>query len=335
VAVRRIPRIVLLVAALLCAAGSAVAKDVAGARDYPGMPRFEGSSIVGSETLAYGDFTLPTGPVRQDEQFRWQLSDKVQVEGKVTGYVYAVPAGRTTLEVFRNYEAALKNLGFETLFECAGDETCGRADWLAQQVYSGNHVMQNGGLRSAQAVMYGGDIRYLAAKRSRDGRDTYASLLVAQEVNMAGTDKDTVSAVLHLIEPKPMGQSMVVVDAAKMDNDIATSGHVSLYGIYFDTDSAVVKPESDPTLAEIAKLLKTEGDLKLYVVGHTDDVGGYDYNMKLSARRAKAVVDALTGRHGIPSARLHAAGVGFLAPVAPNTSEEGRAKNRRVELVRE
>ena len=332
---RTVRHLLLVVAALLQLAGTAAAKDVAGARDYPGMPRFEGSSIVGSQTLAYGAFTLPTGPARQDDQFRWQLTDKVEVEGKITGYVYAVPAGRTTLEVFRNYEATLKNLGFETLFSCAGDETCGRADWLAQTVYAGPHVMQNGGLRSAQAVMYGGDIRYLAAKRSQDGRDTYASLIVAQEVNMGGADKDTLSVVLHVIEPKPMGQSMVMVDAAKMDSDINASGHVSLYGIYFDTDSATVKPESDPTLGEIAKLLKSDGDLKLYVVGHTDDVGGYDYNMKLSARRAKAVVDALTGRFGIATARLHAAGVGFLAPVAPNTSEDGRAKDRRVELVRE
>jgi outer membrane protein OmpA-like peptidoglycan-associated protein len=333
--VRALLSLAFVVAILLGVAGTATAKDVTGARDYPGMPRFEGSSIVGSQTLAYGSFTLPTGPARQDDQFRWQLTDKLEVEGKVAGYVYAVPAGRSTLEVFRNYEAALKNLGFETLFSCAGDETCGRADWLAQTVYAGPHVMQNGGLRSAQAVMYGDDIRYLAAKRSQDGRDTYASLIVAQEVNMAGADKDTVSAVLHLIEPKPIGQSMVMVDAAKMDSDINASGHVSLYGIYFDTDSAAVKPESDPTLGEIAKLLKTQGDLKLYVVGHTDNAGGYDYNMKLSARRAKAVVDALTGRFSIPAARLHAAGVGFLAPVAPNTSDEGRAKNRRVELVRE
>ncbi len=128
---------------------------------------------------------------------------------------------------------------------------------------------------------------------------------------------------------------MVLVDAARMDSEIGSSGHVSLYGIHFDTDSAVIKPESEPTLAEIAKLLKAEPAMKLWIVGHTDNVGGYDHNMKLSARRAKAVQAVLTGRFGIASSRLHDAGVGFLAPVAPNTSEEGRAKNRRVELVRE
>lgn len=128
---------------------------------------------------------------------------------------------------------------------------------------------------------------------------------------------------------------MALVDAAGMGGDIGSDGHVGLYGILFDTDSATLRPESDAQLGEIAKLLRAEGGLGLYVVGHTDDVGGYDHNRRLSTRRAKAVVDALTVRFGVPAARLHAAGVGFLAPVASNTSEEGRARNRRVELVRE
>ena len=313
----------------------AVAKDTAGAHDYPGMSRFEGSSLIGSEALPFEAFSLPTGPVKQDEAFQWQLTDKIDVEGKINGYVYAIPKGHSTLEVFQNYEAALQNLGFEKLFSCDSEATCGAPDTLAQRIYDGSHVMQDGGLRSAQAIIYGSEIHYLAAKRSRDGADSYASLLVARESSMSGADQDTLSAVLHIIEPKPIGQSMVMVDAAKMDSDIGASGHVSLYGIHFDTDSAAIRPDSEPTLAEIAKLLKAQDALRVYIVGHTDDVGGYDYNMKLSAHRAKAVMDTLTSRFGIPAARLHAAGVGFLAPVAPNTSEDGRAKNRRVELVQE
>jgi outer membrane protein OmpA-like peptidoglycan-associated protein len=152
---------------------------------------------------------------------------------------------------------------------------------------------------------------------------------------MGGADHDAVSVVLHFIEPKPIGQSMVFVDAGKMATEIGATGRVALYGIYFDTGSAEVKAESGPTLAEIAKLMKQNPNRKMFVVGHTDSVGGYEYNMGLSQRRAKSVVDALTQRHGIPASRLQAAGVGFLAPVAPNASEEGRAKNRRVELVQE
>lgn len=320
---------------ILQAMGPACAKDIAGAHDYPGMPRFEGSSLVGSQTLPFDAFVVATGPVKEDDSFQWQLTDTVPVEGKVSGYVYAIPRSHAPLEVFRNYEAALRQLGFEPVFTCNSAASCGAPDTLAQRIYTGSHVMENGGLRSAQAIIYGSDIHYLAARRSRDGQDSYASLLVARESSMGGEDQDTLSVVLHLIEPKPIGQSMVLVDAAKMDQDLGTAGHVGLYGIHFDTDSATIKPDSEPTLAEIAKLLQQQGELRLYIVGHTDDVGGYDYNMKLSGRRAKAVVDALVGRFKIAAPRLHAAGVGFLAPVAPNTDEDGRARNRRVELVRE
>jgi OmpA-OmpF porin, OOP family len=110
---------------------------------------------------------------------------------------------------------------------------------------------------------------------------------------------------------------------------------VSLYGIYFDTDKTDVKPESQPTLQEIAKLLKQDASLRLYVVGHTDNVGTYDHNLDLSQRRAAAVVGELTTKHGVAAVRLRPAGVGMLSPVAPNDNEQGRAKNRRVELVKQ
>ena len=106
------------------------------------------------------------------------------------------------------------------------------------------------------------------------------------------------------------------------------------YGIYFDTDKADIKPESAPTLAEMAKFLTEASDLAVVVVGHTDNQGAMDYNLDLSHRRAQAVADALVSGYGIAKDRLTAAGAGFLAPVAPNDNESGRAKNRRVEMIR-
>jgi OOP family OmpA-OmpF porin len=134
-----------------------------------------------------------------------------------------------------------------------------------------------------------------------------------------------------VVETAAMKQD-VVADAAALSASIAATGKAAVYGIYFDTGKSVVKPESDPTLDEITKLLKQNGSLSLYVVGHTDNVGALDYNLKLSADRADAVVKALTGR-GIVASRLKAAGVGPYCPVASNHSEEGKARNRRVELV--
>jgi outer membrane protein OmpA-like peptidoglycan-associated protein len=130
-----------------------------------------------------------------------------------------------------------------------------------------------------------------------------------------------------------MAAGEVTVNAAAMAADIAQSGHASIYGIYFDTGKSVLKPESDATLAEISKLLAADPALKLDVVGHTDNVGGLASNMTLSKQRADAVVAALVSKYRVSAARLQSAGVGPLAPVATNKTEDGRAKNRRVELV--
>jgi outer membrane protein OmpA-like peptidoglycan-associated protein len=126
---------------------------------------------------------------------------------------------------------------------------------------------------------------------------------------------------------------LVTVNADALAKDIARTGHVAIYGIYFDTGKADLKPESEPVLKEIAKLLQHNPELKLYVVGHTDNVGDLTYNMKLSQARANAVVEELVSKYGVDAKRLKAHGVGPLSPVVSNNTEEGRAKNRRVELV--
>ena len=120
-----------------------------------------------------------------------------------------------------------------------------------------------------------------------------------------------------------------------MAKGILAEGHVPVYGVYFETNSAELKAESASALKEIATLLQQTPALKLYVVGHTDNVGAMAANVALSRRRAASVVTALQTRHRIDAARLQADGVGPLAPVASNDNDEGRAKNRRVELVKQ
>jgi len=139
---------------------------------------------------------------------------------------------------------------------------------------------------------------------------------------------------IRIVEKGAMKQH-VVADAAAMSNDLKATGHVAVYGIFFDTGKAVVKPESKPALDEVAKLLKGDPALKLWVVGHTDWVGKVDDNMRLAQARAEAVASELVSAHGIAASRLKGYGVGPLAPVAGNEDEAGRAKNRRVELVRQ
>jgi outer membrane protein OmpA-like peptidoglycan-associated protein len=138
---------------------------------------------------------------------------------------------------------------------------------------------------------------------------------------------------LTIVEREMMKQEIVAADV--MGNDINSTGHVTVYGIYFDFGKAEIKPESDTAIEQISVLLKNNTSLQLYVVGHTDNVGTIYSNMKLSKDRADAVVNALVIKYGIPAARLKSYGVASLAPVASNDTDEGRAKNRRVDLVKQ
>jgi OOP family OmpA-OmpF porin len=137
-----------------------------------------------------------------------------------------------------------------------------------------------------------------------------------------------------IVERAAMAQD-IVANADVFSSGLKATGHIAVYGILFDVAKSDIKPESESAIGEIAKLLKAEPALKLYVVGHTDAVGSVDANLKLSQDRAEAVLQALVRTHGIAAARLKSFGNGPFAPVATNDSDEGRAKNRRVELVKQ
>ncbi len=137
---------------------------------------------------------------------------------------------------------------------------------------------------------------------------------------------------LNIVEKKAMRQD-VVADANAFAHDLKATGKVAIYGIHFDTAKADLKPESQPALVEISKLMKQNPTLKVYVVGHTDMVGDAASNLKLSQARAQTVVEFLITKYGIERARLRPFGAGPYAPLASNKDEDGRAKNRRVELV--
>lgn len=139
---------------------------------------------------------------------------------------------------------------------------------------------------------------------------------------------------LRIMEKAEMTQD-IIANADAIYNDILTTGHASIYGIYFDFNKSEIKPESEPAIKEIAKMLAKNKNIKIYIVGHTDNVGTIDYNMKLSQARAESVANELTIKYKIESQRIKAYGVASLAPVSPNTTEEGRAKNRRVEIVQQ
>jgi outer membrane protein OmpA-like peptidoglycan-associated protein len=141
------------------------------------------------------------------------------------------------------------------------------------------------------------------------------------------------SATIHKMVRVAGMQQSVVVSADQIAKGIADEGKAVFYGLYFDSGKSVLKPESAPTLVEMAKWLNTNPANNVYIVGHTDMQGGVESNMVLSRARAAAVVDALIKQHAVKRERLGSDGVGPYAPLSNNTSEAGRAKNRRVEMV--
>ncbi len=286
----------------------AQARDVAGSRDYPGIGRFGGSVVTGYQVRDF-DAARMQGAAFKDGR----PVDARRLEGRIVRIAYRSSPGPSILEVSRNFETQLAKAGFETLLACDTD-ACGGIPFTEAI----------DALPMPQMWIDGFNYRYFAGRKVEGGREIFASVIVSE------SNRD-IYAQLVVAELGAMQNKMV--DAAAMQKGLGEAGHIALYGIYFDTDKAVVKPESQPTLAEIAKLLNGQPKLSVFIVGHTDNQGAHDYNLDLSRRRAEAVAAELVRAYRIAAARLRTAGVGFLAPIGSNATDAGRALNRRVELV--
>jgi OOP family OmpA-OmpF porin len=183
---------------------------------------------------------------------------------------------------------------------------------------------QNAALKLGGKILFDNDPTYNTTTILfvKNGQETWAEIKAPMEGG---------AYYLTVVERQAMQQE-VTANADAMKDGLAQNGHVEVPGIYFDFNKADLKPESKPALGELTKLLKANPSLRVWVVGHTDNVGSVEFNLTLSKARAAAVVTALSAA-GIAPARLAPFGNGPYAPVATNTTDDGRAKNRRVELV--
>ncbi len=306
---------------LALAASRPASADVPGSRDHPLVSRYAGSEIVRYDLREFDGYGLMMQPASASGGKANNPQATMPLEGRVTKITYLAPPGRSTLEVFRNYQTALVSNGLELLFLCQ-NEQCGGRNF--------NHAVVD---YTAEFGDNYADQRYLAAKLARPEGDVYVSLYTVRNTTSGGVMRDRVFTQLDVIEVRAMQRDMVTVDAGYMANEMAQQGRVALYGIYFDTGSANLRPESGPTLQQIARLLQSQPNLRLIIVGHTDNSGTFQFNMDLSQRRAQAVERTLVEALRIRPDRLMSAGVGYLAPVASNSTEQGRAANRRVELI--
>jgi len=340
---------------LLTGNASIPTKDIKGAKDLPFLGRYEGSKIVAYQHKRYDRFILPLGELKAVKEKRdghnniyFSPKNSKKLEGEHTRLVYLLPAERTPLEVLKNYQDEVTSKGGKLLYECeknecggdpgrsssggGGDMSLGMFLQSEEGVTAFNEAFSNGYCALTSRIV---DQHYFTAELPK--QNAFVSVLAYTVKNGSFCEafaKRTI-AVVDVIQIKEREQKMVVIKADEMTKKIEAEGKIALYGIYFDTDKAVVKPESKPTLDEIAKMLKSTPDMKILVVGHTDNQGKFTYNQKLSNRRAKAVVKRLVHDYKISSKRLKGIGVSYACPEASNATDKGRAKNRRVVLVKE
>ena len=293
--------ITLSIAALcLLAAAPALAQDAEGCKDNPLFTRFPNMHIIDCHSRQFDLRAFPVGPADKDGQTK-----PIEVEGSVQWINYELNEGATPpsgLQIMRNFENAAKK---------AGGTIEGQYPGWCKANYDQERMpdMGNGCLSFA-----------LTMKFVRGGKEVWALLQA---------DQDGANYRLTVSEREAMKQEISVTELV---DKLSKDGFVTLY-VNFDTGKSTIKPDSAETLNAAAAALKAAGELRVEVAGHTDNVGTPEANLKLSQDRAQAVMAALTER-GIKPERLTAKGYGQTAPVADNRTEDGRAKNRRVELVK-
>lgn len=301
--------------------------DKPNCQDHPIITRYPGATIEYCDEQIHKEYSIAKG---SETDYR-KIDDWVKVAGKNTRIYYSIKGDRTVSEVYKNYLEAMKKGDFTLLAHKLHGERnvlreVGGGSWLST-FYAANPFPSNVGIRLNQGSGTSGGTFFIAGELNTPSGKMYIVVAGKQY-----TDKEVV-VLLDVIESSKVEDDFIKVDAAYMAKKLKETGHIALEGILFDVNKSVIKDESKPLLAEIAKMMEANPSFKLYVVGHTDMEGDLKYNLELSVQRAAAVVNYLQENHKVAAVRLSPQGVGPLSPVANNETEEGRRKNRRVELV--
>lgn len=309
-------------------AGRAQAQDIAGIQEHALVSRYPGQEIRWQHIENYMPFRIPAGKATGYRQIdKW-----IDTAGLVTRTFYRYKgADRTYSEFYLNYLEALKGQGFELLTQGISPDRkgaeAGSRKWSAAY-FAANATTKPGEVGTFYAgTSSSGGAGTIVAKKERAAGTVYVVIGIEQH------SSNYVGTLIDIVEVAEAETGLVAVDAEAIGSGIADFGRVVLDGLVFDFDKATLKPESDSVLKAIVEYLNANAAKKFYVVGHTDSVGTFAYNRKLSSDRALAVASALKTRFGVASDRLESHGVGPLVPVFSNSQDAGKAKNRRVELV--
>ncbi len=251
------------------------------------------------------------------------------VEGAMTTQIWRIPAaGLASLQLLRPLRDQLRQAGYDVVFDCDTDQ-CGGFDFRFGTPIAAPPAMQ----------VDLADFRFVSATRSDDDGLRAVSLLVSRTPQAGFVQIIRVVPTSAVDVPQltasdaPVVRATAPVATGDLARSLTDMGHAVLTGVTFDSGSVTLGAGEQPALAALAKYMSDNPDLQVSIVGHTDSSGGLDGNIAISRRRAAAVVDRLVSDHGIARARLEAAGMGYMSPIASNLTPTGRDANRRVAAV--
>ncbi|MEX5727510.1 outer membrane protein OmpA-like peptidoglycan-associated protein [Rhodovulum iodosum] len=276
---------------------------------------------VAERQIVAGSYAVPVGPFADGEV------PMLRAEGKVTTRVWHVPGeGMTTLQILAPLRAALIEAGYAVIYDCAAAE-CGGFDFRYSVELLPEPVMH----------VDLGDFRFLSARNTASGEPDYVSLMVSRSSTRGFVQMTRIGAA----EPAPADSRgstkrplpTLPAESGALSDQLDQAGRTVLKDVRFATGSSQLDGEDFASLEALAAYLRDHPDRSVVLVGHTDAEGGLASNVALSRERARAVMDHLIGRLGVPAGQLAAEGVGFLAPLASNLTETGRTLNRRVEAI--
>ncbi|MFW5782215.1 MAG: OmpA family protein [Candidatus Muiribacteriaceae bacterium] len=278
----------------------------------------KGSDVVHREIVQLAPYNLVLSPVKDGE------FEKVEkIEGRVVRTFYTIE-GQSTYAVNKSYIRQLESENYEVLFTGAQNELGSK---FQNKIYDANPFDTNRNYGCSIPFTSGSSVSqyYSVFRKVFPEKERYVTLNT-----ITGWD-DYTAYRIDIIETEAELPEVITSDA--ITTAISEKGRMELYGIYFDTGSSAIRLDSKETLETVADFIKSNNEDNFFIVGHTDNHGGFDMNMKLSSERAASVVNYLVTKLGVKKSRLKSHGVGPLCPVFSNDSESGRKFNRRVEIV--
>ncbi|OQY04708.1 MAG: hypothetical protein B6I20_02625 [Bacteroidetes bacterium 4572_117] len=295
--------------------------DIDGSKDYPLVSRYNASIIEFYKGFEWDSYKIPICKVKQFSDNHFPKT--MDIEGKIIRIQYSTKPENTPILIFKNYKEAFIKAGYRILFEGKNDEELGNNPHEFCWYFYGEDGLNLKRFGMAYDPA-GTKHAYIVAKTKNNNKNIYVVVYISNFSNATIITQDIIEETLPEIG---------LVTAKNIDKGIISVGHAVLSGILFETGKSNIKPESNEALKNIADYLKNHSDKKYVIVGHTDNVGDFNSNMTLSEKRAKTVMNELITKYEVNAEQLKAYGVANLSPVTSNSTEKGKAKNRRVEIV--